>query len=75
MRIADLTSGSARLRDTTEVLLAVWGESCETWKDANSRNIEDNHLKPLAEDMTNALAAISHLSEVLATAQRECEAW
>lgn len=75
MRIADLSSGSARLRDATEVLLSVWGESSETWKDANSRNIEENHLKPLVEDVSNALAAISHLSEVLATAQRECEAW
>jgi hypothetical protein len=75
MRIADLTSGGARLRDATDVLAAKWGESSELWKDANSRNIEEHHLKPLSDDVKNALAAIRHLSEVLATAQRECESW
>ena len=75
MKIADLTSGGARLRDTTDVLLAAWADSCETWRDANSRNLEENHLKPLADDVTAALAAIRHLSEVLAAAQRECESW
>jgi hypothetical protein len=75
MRIADLTSGAARLRDQTDVLVAAWGETRDHWNDANSRNIDENHLNPLAEDVSAALTAIRHLSEVLAKAQRECESW
>lgn len=75
MRIADLTSGAARLRDQTDVLIAAWGETRELWNDANSRNIEENHLNPVAEDVSAALTAVRHLAEVLDKAQRACEAW
>ncbi len=75
MRIADLSSGAARIRDQTDVLIAAWGETREHWNDGNSRNIEEHHLNPVAEDVSVALTAIRHLSEVLAKAQRECEAW
>ena len=75
MRIADLQSGSARLRDSTDKLFATWGEVRETWKDANSRHLEEERLRPIADEVSAALAAIRHLAEVIDKAQRECESW
>ena len=75
MRIADLSSGSARLRDATDALVAAWQETRQSWNDANSRSLEEDHLRPLGDEVQSAVAAIQHLAEVLARAQRECESW
>jgi hypothetical protein len=75
MRIADLTSGAARLRDAADVLAAKWAETQEFWKDDNSRSLEENQLRPLAGELSSALTAIQRLAEVLDQAQRECESW
>ena len=75
MRIADLTSGAVRLRDAADVLAEKWGETREFWKDENGRLFEQNQLQPIAPELSSALIAIQHLSEVLDRAQRECESW
>ncbi len=75
MRIADLHSGAARLRDAADVLAANWNDTQQFWNDANSRSLEETRLRPLGEDVNAALAAIGHLSEVLMQAQRNCESW
>ena len=75
MRIADLSTGSARLRDALDVLAAEWADTRHDWRDANARSFEENHLKPLGDEVAAALAAVQHLAEVLAQAQRECESW
>lgn len=75
MRIADLNSGAARLRDAAEVLAANWDDTRQFWRDANSRSLEETRLRPLADDVNAALAAIAHLSELLMQAQRHCESW
>lgn len=75
MRIADLTSSAARLRDAADVLAANWNDTRQFWNDANSRNLEQTRLKPLADDVNAALSAIQHLADVLMLAQRRCESW
>ena len=75
MRIAELGSSAARLRDATDMLIANWEETRESWNDANSRHLEENRLRPLVKDVQAALTAIQHLSEVLSQAQRNCESW
>lgn len=75
MRIADLNTGSARLRDALDVLAAKWVDTKDLWKDANSRNVEENHLKPIADETLTTLGAIQHLGDVLMQAQRDCESW
>ena len=74
MRIADLSSGAARLRDAADVLAAKWADTKEFWKDENSRSLEENQLQPLGKELSSALMAIQHLAEVLDQAQRACEA-
>lgn len=75
MRIADLTAGAAKLRDAADVLAVRWDETRRDWSDANSRSLEENHLRAMATEISSALSAVQHLAEVLAQAQRECEQW
>ena len=74
-QIADMRSPAARLRDALDVLAARWSDTREGWDDANSQNLEENHLKPLGSNVMSTLAATSHLAEVLAHAQRDCESF
>lgn len=75
MRIADLTTGAAQLRDALETLQIAWSETRDSWNDANSRNLEEQHLKPLATEVAASYPVILHLSSVLAQAERECGPW
>ena len=72
MKIADLNTGMAQLREALDVLERAWFEVREKWDDANSRNIEENHLRPLGSDLASALPAIEQLAAVLDKAGREC---
>lgn len=75
MRIADLTSGAAQLRDGLEKLEEHWSDVRERWDDASSRNVEENHLRPLAKEVASALVVVQQLAEVLSRAERECTSW
>lgn len=75
MRIADLSTGAAQLRDALETLQLSWQTTQESWRDASSRNLEEQHLKPLAVEVAAAYPVILHLSSVLAQAERECGPW
>lgn len=72
-RIADLRSPATRMREALEVLGVRWNDTTEFWNDANSQHVEENFLKPLANELSTSMAAINRLGEVLARAQRECE--
>jgi hypothetical protein len=73
MRIASLDSGRDQLRDAGETLERAWADTCEVWKDANARNVEENHLAPLHVELVKMLSAIQLLDDVLKQAGRECE--
>ncbi len=75
MRIADLTTGASQLRDALETLQIAWGTTTESWHDSSSRNLEEQHLQPLAVEVAAAYPVILHLSSVLAQAERDCGPW
>ena len=75
MKIGDLSSGVGQLREATEKLQHAWFRTQEHWKDASSRNLEENHLQPLAGELASAMAAIQHLGDVLSHMRRDCEPW
>lgn len=75
MKIADLTTGANQLRDALDVLQRAWGDTREKWNDANSRDLEQNHLRPIARELAAAFPAIDQLAQVLAQAERECQPW
>ena len=72
MRIADLATGMSRLRDAHDALRRAWAEAGESWSDANSRNIEENHLQPLATELATAFPSIQQLADVFSQAERAC---
>ncbi|WP_166823506.1 hypothetical protein [Thalassoroseus pseudoceratinae] len=72
MRSADLNTGAATLQTATETLLEHWQATKDVWNDGNSRHLEDEHLRPLLKEITDALRAVNHLGDVLSQAEREC---
>jgi CHAD domain-containing protein len=75
MRTADLTTGAGQLRDAFDVLERAWLDAREHWRDANSRTLEEQYLRPLAARVAAAFPAIRQLATVLAQAERECGPW
>lgn len=72
MRICDLHSGRNRLTRAAQLLRDQWSQTCDHWDDANQRDFYQNHLQPLAPQITLMLSAVHRLSEVLQQAEREC---
>ena len=75
MKIADLTSGVCQLRDAFEKLQRAWAVTCDSWRDENSRGLEEHHLRPLAAQLAAVDPVIHQLASVLAQAERECGPW
>jgi len=75
MRIADLTTGANQLRDALDVLQRAWSDTREKWHDANSQDVEENHLRPIARELATMFPAIDQLALILAQAERECQPW
>jgi hypothetical protein len=73
MRIADLTSGAAKIASAFTTLRAHWEDTKEHWHDDNRRRFEENYIDPLEPQVAAALDAIGRLTEVLEHAERECE--
>jgi hypothetical protein len=73
MRIADLTSGAAKIATAYKTLRVHWEDTKEHWHDDNRRRFEENFIDPLEPQIASALDAISALAEILNHAQRECE--
>lgn len=72
MKRADLTTGVGQLRDALDKLQRSWADTRDHWNDANSRNIEENHLRPLGTEVAAAFPVIHQLAAILAQAEREC---
>jgi hypothetical protein len=73
MRIADLTSGAAKIATAYKTMRVHWEDTKEHWHDDNRRRFEENFIDPLEPQIAAALDAIAALSEILNRAQRECE--
>lgn len=75
MKTGDLSGGLGQLRDSLELLQQAWAETREEWRDDNSQHFEEEYLRTLAVEVTRSYAAIQRLSDVLKTAERDCEPW
>jgi hypothetical protein len=73
MKIADLTSGSAKIAAAYKKMRQNWEATKEHWHDENRTRFEENYLDPLEPQIMAALDAISALADVLGRAERECE--
>ena len=73
MNVGNFQAGAGRLQAALESLQHTWGDTSEHWRDANSRHIEEQHLRPIGEEVSGALAAIGHLATIVQAAARELE--
>jgi hypothetical protein len=73
MRVADLTSGAAKIASAYKTLKLRWESTTELWQDGNQRRFDENFIAPLESQIASALTAIGKLTEVLERAERECE--
>jgi hypothetical protein len=73
MKIADLTTGSAKLSAAYKALRLRWDATKDHWQDANCRRFEETYIDPLEPEIRDALEAISNLHELLSRAERECQ--
>jgi hypothetical protein len=67
----NLQAGVGRLKEAWDVLSVRWLETREHWHDANARRFEAQELQLLAEELQRALPAISHMAQVIVSAERE----
>ena len=75
MRIADLTSGAAKLNKSVKTLQEAWVDVADHWDDENSRSFVENHLEPIGPQIKMALDALNRVADVVARAERECDTW
>jgi hypothetical protein len=68
-----LIDGAGQLKSAADKLEETWMIARESWDDAVSRSLENEHLEPLLQQVRLALDAIARLNGVLTTACRECQ--
>ena len=73
MRLWDLETSSAQLRDAMEELQLAWEETREHWDDSVSDRFREEYLEPIAPAMKLALDATARMNNLLAHVYRECE--
>jgi len=72
MRVADLTSGTAKLHDSLKKLRVRWEDTKNYWNDPVSREFEETFLDPLDPKIIATLERMRRLSAMLNSAEREC---
>jgi hypothetical protein len=73
MKIADLTSGAAKISSAYKKMRLSWESTKEYWHDQNQAHFEREYLDPLEPQLAAALDAISALADVIGRAERDCE--
>jgi hypothetical protein len=68
----DLTTPIGALRQVGDDVTREWNETIRVWNDANSREIEQNHLQPFLLELRDAINAMQRLAELVQQARREC---
>lgn len=74
MRPGDLTSGAAKLHKAWQKLLVRWESTRVDWRDAVSKDFEENHLMSLEPQIIATLERMKALTGVMSAAQHECDA-
>ena len=72
MRICDLHTGRILLTRAAKQLRDQWVATSEYWQDLKHSRFEEDHLQPVAPQVTLLLAAVQRLSESLEQMERDC---
>jgi len=72
MKVCDLYTGGSQLKRAAKTLKERWQLTQEHWNDKTSQEFEEKYIQPLLPEITQALASVYELSELLEQAEREC---
>jgi hypothetical protein len=67
-----LSTGRAKLVDTSKTLHAHWEVLRDGWGDQACQEYEEEHVAPIAPQVSAAVRAIDRLAGVLAQMRQEC---
>ncbi|MGD9853861.1 MAG: hypothetical protein AB7U20_02825 [Planctomycetaceae bacterium] len=66
-----LQAGAGRLREAWDDLARRWADARDHWQDANARHFEEQELRHIATELERVLPVISHMSQIIAAAERD----
>lgn len=72
MKVADLTTGSAKLHHALKTLRARWEQTQRDWHDPVSRKFEQEYLATIDPQLMATLERISSLAQVVHNAEEDC---
>ncbi len=72
MKVCDLYTGGSQLKRAAKTLQETWQQTAEHWNDKTSQEYKEKYIQPLLPEITQALAAVYQMSELLEQAEREC---
>ncbi len=64
---------AAQLVQVTKTFFLEWEKTKESWRDAKSREFEDQFLRELPHHITKTVEAIDEISALLGKVRRDCE--
>lgn len=67
-----LSSGSGKLNLSLKALRRRWEETQAQWNDPVSQAFEENHYRPLEEQLLATLRAMDRLAQILDQVRKEC---
>jgi len=73
VRHCDLISGLGRIKHAAGEMREAWLTAKSYWTDQVSKDFEKNHLQQLPVEITQAVAAVQELAEMLEQAEKELE--
>jgi len=73
MRVGNLQSGSSQLQEAFEKLMAAWELTRDDWTDERAQKFEEEHLRPIAEELNLLVPGIGAMSQVIERMVRECD--
>jgi hypothetical protein len=72
MKRTNIYASAAKLELALKTLRTTIADVGPKWTDSARRDFEETYLEPIEPNVKNMIDAISHLTSVLAGAEREC---
>jgi len=72
MKVADLTTASAKLHHALKTLRTRWEKTQSEWHDPVSQKFEEEYLSEIEPQVLATLERLGALAQVMSAAEQEC---
>ncbi len=72
MQPGNIVAAAGRMQEAMEQLQIKWGATRDHWNDSMAERFEDQHIRPMLEQMNTALPALSQMAQALQQAMILC---